>query len=223
MGRDHSVVAGWLALLFALWLGFVAHESPRFAGSLWGGVLGVSAAILMLLPLAYAMIKRIGPLKQAISRRVPLARILAWHVYAGIGGALLATVHAGHRYDSWIGVALTASMLIVILTGYVGRYFLRYVGEDLKERHRTLLVLQAEYAALAAQVAGGSPHADVRSRAFGTVEALTEAEYAIAADELLRRRLRQWLVFHIAASIAFYALLVLHVWSAIQFGLRWFS
>lgn len=224
MARDHFVVLGWLALLLALWLGFTVHESPRFAGSLWGGVLGIAAATLMLVPLGYVLVKRIAWLRGPLTRHVPLSRLLAWHVYAGIGGAMLGVVHAGHRYDSWIGTALTTAMFAAILTGYVGRYFLRFVGEDLTERRRNLLVLQADFGELATQVASGAMPPDaVRARVLRTAEALAEAEHAIAADELLRRRLRQWLLLHIASSIAFYVLLAMHVWSALQFGLRWFS
>ena len=66
--RDRLVVSGLVALLLVLWLGFLFHSSPRFAGSLWGGVLGVSGAILMVVPLAYLVVKRIPLLKKTVTR-----------------------------------------------------------------------------------------------------------------------------------------------------------
>jgi hypothetical protein len=48
--REPFIVGGLVALLLVLWLGFLFHASPRFAGSLWGGVFGVSGALLMLVP-----------------------------------------------------------------------------------------------------------------------------------------------------------------------------
>ena len=58
------VVAGLVALMLILWLGFPFHESPRFAGSLWGGVLGVAGGLLMLVPLLYLVVKRIKRIKK---------------------------------------------------------------------------------------------------------------------------------------------------------------
>lgn len=42
--RDRIVATGLVVLMLLLWLGFLLHRSPRFPGSLWGGVLGVSGA-----------------------------------------------------------------------------------------------------------------------------------------------------------------------------------
>ena len=70
--RERVVISGLVILMLLLWLGFIVHLSPRFPGSLWGGVLGVSGALLMLWPLAYSAVKRIGKLKNAVTRRMPM-------------------------------------------------------------------------------------------------------------------------------------------------------
>ena len=95
--RERLVVSGLVVLLLILWLGFFVHRSARFAGSLWGGILGVSGAVLMLVPLAYLLIKRVSPLKQWVTHRVSMQTLLAWHMYAGILGPILALLHTGHR------------------------------------------------------------------------------------------------------------------------------
>ncbi len=59
--HDRVVVTGIVGLLALLWLGFLAHRSPDFAGSAWGGVFAVSGAALMLVPAIYSMVKRIAP------------------------------------------------------------------------------------------------------------------------------------------------------------------
>ncbi|MGQ3076331.1 MAG: iron reductase, partial [Ferrovibrionaceae bacterium] len=51
--------------------------------------------------------------------------------------------------------------------------------------------------------------------------AMSDLEFAITARETLKRTLARWVVLHIAASIVMYALLVLHIWSGIYYGLRW--
>jgi len=75
--RDRILVSGLVALMLLLWLGFLVHRSPRFPGSLWGGVLGVSGAALMMVPLVHSLIKRIAPLKRAVTHRVPMRTLLS--------------------------------------------------------------------------------------------------------------------------------------------------
>ena len=210
----------------------------------------MSAAVLLLVPLGYSALKRLAWLKERIGARLSLARGLAWHVNASIGGAFLAVLHSGHRFDSWLGIFLMAAMLLAILSGYAGRYFLGFLTQDLKAREDALEALQSDYDRLAAEIAVhparefertgtfglrsriaeaiGGPSAPKRPedpgrRVFEIAEAMVDTEYAIVADETLKRKLRIWLAVHIAVSVAFYGLLALHVWGGIQFGLRWFS
>ena len=70
--REIFVVGGLSALLLILWLGFTAHRSPDFAGSLTGGMLAMSGALLMLVPLAYLIVKRIASLKRAVTKHVTM-------------------------------------------------------------------------------------------------------------------------------------------------------
>ncbi len=52
-------------------------------------------------------------------------------------------------------------------------------------------------------------------------ESIADLEYAIKTHELLKRRTSRWLKIHIITSCAFYILLILHIWSAIYFGIRY--
>lgn len=250
MERERNIVTALLLLQVVLALGFFVHRSPRFPGTAWGGALGVSAALLMLVPLLYTVTKRVTWLKERMVARVRLPRLLTWHVYASIVGALLAILHSGHRFQSWIGILLTTAMLLAVLSGYIGQHFLRYVSLELKERQDTLISLRAAYEELAAHIAErpeaalalplarglrgrlaavivGIPalegESDLPARALKLTGAIADIEHAISADDIIKRRLRVWLKVHIGASVAFYALLVLHVWSGIQYGLRWFD
>ena len=65
--------------------------------------------------------------------------LLAVHVYAGILGPLLAIIHTGHKFDSPLGIALTAVMLLVVVSGFAVRYLLTYVGHEIADK---LLLLQ---------------------------------------------------------------------------------
>lgn len=245
--RERLVATGLVTLMLVLWLGFLVHRSPRFAGSAAGGALGVSGALLMLVPLAYLLAKRSGSLRRRVTRRVSMRTLLTWHIYAGIAGPVLALLHSGHRFESPLGVALTALMLVVVLSGFVGRYLLGQVSGVVLEKREQLTRLEAAYreaagelAASPEQVALLRPFAgffgrmvapavlrgageSAAARAMRLADAMADIEYAIGTHERFRVWFSRWLGLHIAISAVLYLLLALHVWSAIYYGLRWFS
>jgi hypothetical protein len=64
-------------------------------------------------------------LKKVVTQRVSMRTLLTWHIYAGIVGPILAILHTGHKFNSSLGIALTAMMILVTLSGFVGRSFVR--------------------------------------------------------------------------------------------------
>jgi hypothetical protein len=246
--RERIIMTGLVVLMLILWLGFLFHRSPRFAGSLWGGVLAVSGSALMLAPLAYLIVKRIKPLKRWITRFVPMRTLLAWHIYAGVLGPILVILHTGHKFNSPLGIALTAMTLLVVISGFAGRYLMVQFSQTISEKRAMLTQLEIAYrhvagelAASPAQVAALRPFSGLLTRWIGSVfvwrgsaasvgaralalsEAIADMEYAIKTHQAFKAAFRWWLKFHITISFILYALLALHVWSGIHFGLRWFS
>jgi len=245
--REGIILTGILSILLLSWLGFLFHTSPRFAGSGIGAAFGIAGAVLMLFPLAYPIAKRIPFLHDRITARVSLQSLLTLHVYAGIFGPLLAIIHTGHKFNSWLGIALTSVMLLVVVSGFAVRYLLTYVTHDIKDK---LLLLQtargdldsawgvlenspAEARALpksrllAAGLASlgidlstaGGPAGEVTRIA----ESVADLEFAIRTDELFKRWFARALAAHIVLSIILYVLLGLHIWAGIHLGLRWSS
>lgn len=253
MERERTIIGALFLLQLVLWLGFLVHRSPRFPGSLAGGILAVSGALLVLVPpLVYSAAKRVGFFKRIVTRRISLGALLTWHVYTGIVGSILAILHTGHRFESNLGVWLTALMMLTVFSGFIGRYFLRYETLELAEKRDLLNRLATEYNRLAGETARqsdseiayaashtsarralnsffgaeffiGQARAEATARAVRLAESIADLEYAIKTHELLKRRAKNWLWAHIATSLAFYLLLALHVWSAIYYGLRWFG
>lgn len=216
MNVERVFVAAGLLLLPTLWLQSLLHQAPRFAGSLAGGVLGIVAALLMLVPLAYSVVKRLP--KATFLSRPALLRL---HVYTTSAGALLAVVHSGHRVRSALGLVLVAMMLLCVLSGFVGRHYLGYVAMELRERKSAAARMQREFDIIAAGVADAPGNNALRAAAAEAAEALSELEYSVQADDWIRGRLRAWLVVHIASSVLFYVLLAAHITAAFQYGLRW--
>lgn len=250
--KDHDRLAasGLVVLMLVLWLGFLVHRSPWFAGSLWGGVLGISGAALMLVPLAYMVVKRIPPLKRLVISRVSMRTLLTWHIYAGILGPILALLHTGHKFDSTLGITLTTMMLIVVVSGFIGRYLLSQFSELIHEKKEMLTQLEVAYQQTAGELAaqpeqvavlrpvsgfwsrvaagllwGNKDLGDLpaSARALRLADSMADLEYAIKTHATFKRWFGSWLKFHIVISFVLYVLLALHIWASIHFGLRWFS
>jgi len=244
--REGIIVSGVVCVLLLAWLGFLLHRSPRFPGSGAGAVFGIGGAVLMLIPLAYPIVKRILFLKARITPHVSMQSWLTLHVYTGILGSLLAIIHTGHKFDSVLGIALTAVMLLVVVSGFAVRYLLKYVNQEIKDKLVLLQtargdldyawgmlekspaemralpktpVLAAGLASLGIELPTGGPAGEV----IRTAEGVADLEYAVRTHELFKRWFGRSLTLHIATSCAFYVLLLLHIWSGIHFGLRWFS
>ena len=244
--RDRIIAASIFGVLLFAWLGFLVHTSPRFAGSGVGAIFGIAGAVLMLVPLAYPIVKRIPFVNARITPHVSLQSWMTVHVYAGILGPLLGIIHTGHKFDSWLGITLTAVMLLVVVSGFIGRYLLTYVNQDIKDK---LLLLQtargdldsawgalqnappelrtlpknrlliAGLASLGLDLQIGGPAGEVTKLA----ESVADLEFAIRTHELFKRWCSRWLTLHLVLSIILYVLLGLHVWAEIRLGLRWLS
>ena len=242
--REGIIVGGVVCVLLLAWLGFLVHRAPRFAGSGLGAVFGIAGAVLMLVPLAYTIAKRIPFLNARITPHVSLQAWLNLHVYTGILGPLLAIIHTGHKYDSWLGISLTAVMLLVVVSGFAVRYLLTYVAHEITDKLALLQtargdldsawgalenspadtsvlpetpVLAAGLASIGLEVRPGGAAGEITRIA----ESVADLEYAVRMHEFLKRWFRRSLTLHIVLSVLLYVLLALHIGSGIYFGLRW--
>jgi hypothetical protein len=198
------------------------------------------------------LIKRVPILKGAITRRVSMRTLLLWHVYAGIVGPILGLVHTGHKFNSPLGMVLTAMMVIVVVSGFVGRYLLGQISQSIRAKKELLTTLELAYRQTASELAAdpksiaivrpfvgfwqqfvgglllthdaaGPESMSAPARALRLSESMADVEYAIKAHEAFKRWFAGWLRFHIVISLSLYVLLAMHVWVGIYFGLRWFQ
>lgn len=242
--REIIIVGGVLITLLLAWLGFFLHRSPRFPGSGLGAVFGISGAVLMLAPLGYPIAKRVRAVNTRIVDHVSMKALLTLHVYAGIAGPLLAIVHTGHKFDSWLGIVLTAAMLLVVVSGFVVRYLLTFVSHEIKDKLALLQtargdldnawgavksvsdqretvpgsdVLAAGLASLGFVGDRGAPLGDVSRIA----ESVADLEYSVRMHEFIKPWFSRCLTLHITVSVFFYIFLALHIGAGVQYGLRW--
>ncbi|KKC24164.1 iron reductase [Sphingomonas sp. SRS2] len=227
MTETEKVTVGALVSALALLvLAFLIHSAPRFPGSLTGGIFGIAATLLFLFLLAYTAVKRLPWAKERTKTFVSLGGLLSFHVYAGAIGALVGVIHSGHKFQSPLGIALVMAMLTVVITGFIGRYYLVQVGQELRVQQSELKILRDRYDALAAVSANlrGQSIVDATGLSLDTlIGAISDLEFAIRARDVIKATLARWVILHVAAAIIMYGLLALHIWSSVYFGLRWLS
>ena len=244
--RERFLATTVFAVLIFGWLGFLVHTSPRFAGSGIGSAFGIAGAALMLVSTAYVVVKRIPFIKRSVNKYVSHNNLLSIHVYTGMAGALLGLIHTGHKYDSPLGIALTASMLVVVLSGFIVKYLLIYIATDMKDKLALLQTARGDldnawgvleslpqemkllpkhpYVAAGLASLGMSSDSDhPASRVMTLAEGVADLEYSVRTHELLKAWFSRALVLHIVTSFGFLLFLALHIWAAIHFGLRWYS
>lgn len=245
--RERIVVTGLVVLMLLLWLGFAIHQSPGFAGSLVGGIIGIAATMIMLAPLAYSGVKRIQWIRAAAKTKVSMRTLLSWHIYAGIAGPILALLHTGHRFESSLGIVLTTFMLTVVLSGFVGRYLMSQISREMRAKTEMLSQLELAYADLSKRVraSGVIPQAGLTERILSTFftdrelvpteglfqrveavrlsESIADVEYAIKTHEVFKTWFARWLRLHIAISAVLYVLMIAHIGSEVYYGLRWLN
>lgn len=244
--RSGTIVGALVLLLLIFPLGYVVHASPRYPGSLTGSLIGITAAVLMIVAMAYSLLKRVPALRERLAARLSAGSLLWIHVIAGMAGAILAVIHAAHKFNSPLGISLTGTLLLVVLSGYVGRYILAQIARAVRGRKSELAALRT--ALKARPGADPAPHAvsdssterqaprtwlhallgeDYEPSPSGTDDsadlagAIADTEYAIRSEEVAGRLLRRWLVLHTILAIVLMVLLVLHIWAGLYYGLRW--
>jgi hypothetical protein len=232
-GRARLIADVVLAALLLMVPAFLLHSDSRFAGSLAGFAFGASAAALMMLLLAYPMTKYSAGLKALVTRCVSMPTLLAFHAYAGIVAAFFALLHTGHKFQSPLAIGLVTSMLIVVVTGFVGRYYLPQTAMELRQQQSHLAILRSAYEYIAAAMSSpdGVVRDDPAMRASASlnvpllqvVDGISDLEAVIGSSETVKKIFMQWIGLHVMAAIVMYALLAVHVAAEVYYGLRWLA
>jgi hypothetical protein len=218
--REAIIATSVLGILLLTWLGFFLHRSPRFPGSGVGAIFGIAAGVLMLVPLGYTVAKRITVLTARITSYVSMKTLMTLHVYAGLVGAVLAIIHTGHRFDSWLGIALITVMLLLVVSGVAVRYLLAFVASEIKDKLTLLQTARGDLDNAWGKLDGSSvPTGKVTHIA----ESVTDLEYSVRMHEIFKLWFGWALKLHIVLSVLFYCLLALHIVAGVQYGLRWLA
>jgi hypothetical protein len=237
--RGDILIALLVGFLLVFPLGYMLHVSPGFPGSLAGGMIGVAAALLMLLTLPYVAAKHIKWIDRVLTRWISKPTLLAIHIYAGVLAPVFGLIHAAHKFDSPVGIMLTGILLLAVLSGFIGRYLLAQLARALRGRRSELASLNSAFLDLPAApnpqatdiplapwkryffTSGEIPYAAPPEGSQALAAAMADTEFAIRAEEATNVLFGTWRWLHIIVGSLVYLLLALHIAAAIYFGLRW--
>jgi hypothetical protein len=125
------------------------HESHRILRSSGGiaHLLGSAGWLMMLVPVAYAVRKRVRALKN-------FGSIRAWlevHIFCGLVGPVLVTFHTSFKFNGLISVAYW-SMVAVATSGVIGRYLYMRIPHTIRGVELSYEEVQARERGLAASL-----------------------------------------------------------------------
>lgn len=229
-------INAFLGLFFGLLvIGFLFHQSRTFAGSAPGHLLGIAGTILILMTLIYPFRKRILKKK---GKQNPLNS----HVTYGLIGPSLVVIHSAHKFSSLVGVLIFISLVLVVLSGIVGRYLFKKINRSLREQKRDHRLMHDRIESRKNEMFAacrineeetdtsqdtpeqGEIPSDMMS-ACGQwqdeVQALAETEHAIEFFDRLKVLFSRWLQIHYWISGFLFALIIVHVITTLYYGLRW--
>jgi hypothetical protein len=123
------------------------HQLLRPSGGA-GQLFGIAGFVLMLAPVAYAVRKK-------FRRVAALGSMKTWlevHIFCGIVGPVFVTFHTSFKFNGIVAVAYW-SMVVVVLSGFVGRYLFVRIPRTLSGIEMTRADVDARAAELSVELA----------------------------------------------------------------------
>jgi hypothetical protein len=138
------------------------HRLLRPSGAV-GQTFGLVGALMMLMPFFYMLRKRVKVLKSAGTLRGWLEA----HLFCGVVGPVLVTYHTSFKFNGIVSAAYW-SMVIVVLSGFIGRYLYVRIPRSIRGHELTGAELDARAEELRVELAETltSPAAFARLDAF---------------------------------------------------------
>ncbi len=168
------------------------HHVLEPAGTL-GRPLGIAGTALMLVMQLYSLRKSWRPLAAFGS----LPRWLEFHILCGIVGPVLITFHTSFKFNDIVSVAYW-SMVLVVLSGFVGRYLYVRIPRTLRGQEMTMQELETRAAELRTRLLDAAPPPGLLLRVEAFEAAVVPADVRrrgwadlVLGDLRLRSRLRR--------------------------------
>jgi hypothetical protein len=221
MARYRELLAALLAIVVitVLYGSYVQSVGTPAASGLVGHSLGIIGFAMML------MTETMYSLRKRAMRR-PRGSMRAWlqfHIFTGIVGPYLVILHSAWSFNGLAG-ALTLMTVVVVASGFVGRYIYTAVPRSadgvVVEAQDLQLQLDAVRQELAqAAAAGVAPRRSEAGRRERTARGrLRELERQMSALRWGRRVLATWHAIHIPLGMALFVTAAAHIGGALYYA-----
>jgi hypothetical protein len=227
LARYRELVLALLAIVVitVLYAGYVTIVAVPAAAGLLGHSLGILGFGLML------MTETLYSLRKRTMHR-PRGSMRAWlqfHIFTGIVGSYLVVLHSAWSFNGLAG-GLTFMTLVVVVSGFIGRYIYtaapRTADGVLVEAQVLQMQLDAArlqaaqpYLAGMATMAGTATFAVVTpSPAPAPARRLRELDRQLAALRWARRALATWHAIHIPLGMALFVMAFAHIGAALYYA-----
>jgi len=229
-------VAAYLSLFFlALFVMVFVHQSPTFAGSLPGHLLGICGALVMFMALAYPFRKRI--LKKR-GRENPITR----HILYGLTGSCLAIIHSAHKFGSAVGLILLVATFLVVVSGIVGFFLFRKVSKTVKDQSGDLDLLRKRFEgqkedvkacaprlpsgskSMPLQASGNENEEEMEQKCQEVMDlaySIVDLDYTLSVFSKLKTLFSMWTRVHYFLALCLFSILIVHVLKVFYYGIRW--
>ena len=231
-----------LSIFFVLLIpGLLALPTQAMSGTLISHIIGIAGTIIILFTLIYPLRKRILGIR---GKKNPISH----HVYYGLIGSILVVLHAGHSMGSLIGNLVYLSMVLVVMSGIVGRHLFKKFFKTIKEQKTNINTLKTLFGQRKLEIDTGmcrkylelenysGPGVDSDLSGVedidGAVQArceelndlaasLAESEYILQVYTGTKTLFSRWIRIHIYLAVLLFAILIVHILTNLYYGLKW--
>jgi len=222
LGQRRELVLALVAIvaISGLYTGYSNAVGVPVASGLPGHFLGIVGFTLML------MTETLYSLRKRAMRR-PRGSMRAWlqfHIFTGIVGSYLVVLHSAWSFHGLAG-ALTLMTIVVVISGFVGRYIYTAVprtvdgvvieAQDLLAQLAVVRVEVTQPTRLAAMPISSSA---TRSQEPAAARRYRELERQLATLRWRRRMLATWHAIHIPLGMALFVMAFAHIGAAIYYA-----
>jgi hypothetical protein len=232
-------INGLLAIFFViLAAGFPFHQSETFARSLPGHLIGIAGTAMVFLTLVY-------PFRKRVLGKRGRQNLLSRHIFYGLAGSSLVVIHSAHKLDSQIGLLTFVTMLMVVLSGIVGRFLFQRVNRSLKEQQRELAMLKDVFQTRREEIATCHAYFGLEcagkkenktemknepleeeqehkcQQLFDLAQSISELEYTTTVFDSTRSLFSRWTRLHHFLVLFLFSFVILHILTVLYYGLRW--
>ena len=220
MARSRELVVALLAVvgISVAYGAYARAVAVPAASGLVGHSLGIIGFAMMLMTeTLYSFRKR--------AMRRPRGTMRSWlrfHIFTGIVGPYLVVLHAAWNFNGLAGV-LTAMTVVVVASGFIGRYIYTAVprtadGVVIEAQELQLLLDAARREVAGAAPDDGASPGAARDRERAASRRLRELERQMAALRWARRTLATWHAIHIPLGMALFVTAGAHIGAAIYYA-----